>query len=249
MSPAACKHSYITKPNQTFLHPPEQRRGPGTASNVSAICSRCRYHLQVVVHYTGATGTNLPGHIHHLMYKSGRQRGGPSPGEVTPKGQLVETFHYECSYPTCSAVISLRMLSPVLGPDWVRLLTDRELLKKRADEAIAANPERLEGVARPLPVNVLDNLRTYIHNALHEPQRSKPISAINKRFVVCFGVEGKACKDLLEFLEFRDKVGDSGPLVYTRWKCRSLTVFFSPLERWFLGTSQAKHFRCSAVSR
>ncbi|KAL1980380.1 hypothetical protein VTN96DRAFT_4224 [Rasamsonia emersonii] len=205
VSPAACKHSYITKPNQTFLPPPEQRRGPGTASKVSAICSRCRYHLQVVVHNTSATSTNLPGHIHHLVYKSGRQRVGPSTAEVTPKGQLVETFHYECSYPTCSAVVSLRMVSPVLGPEWVQLLTDQELLKKRADEAIAANPERLEGIARPLPVNVLDNLRTYIHNALHEPQRSKPISAMNKRFVVCFGVEGKACKDLLEFLEFRDK--------------------------------------------
>ncbi|KAL1962989.1 hypothetical protein VTN77DRAFT_8835 [Rasamsonia byssochlamydoides] len=203
VSPAACEHAYITKTNQTFLLSPEQRRGPGTASKVSAICSRCRYHLQLVVHYTNATGANPPDHIHHLVYKSGRQRGGPSE-EITPKGQRVETFHYECSYPTCSAVVSLRMVSPVLGPEWVRLLTDQELLKKRTDEAIAANPERLEGIARPLPINVLDNLRTYIHNALHERQRSKPISAINKRFVVCFGVEGKACKDLLEFLGFRD---------------------------------------------
>jgi ubiquitin carboxyl-terminal hydrolase 25/28 len=206
ISPAACKHTYVTKVDQTFLLSPEQTRGPGTASKVSAICSQCRYHLQLVVNYTTVVGTNFPGHIHHLVYKSGRQRGGSYTEEVTPKGQRVETFHYECSYATCSAVVSLRMLSPVLGAEWVRLLTDQELLKQRADEAIAGNPERLEGIARPLPINVLDNLRTYIHNALHDPQRSKPISAINKRFIVCFGVEGKACKDLLEFLEFQPKV-------------------------------------------
>jgi ubiquitin carboxyl-terminal hydrolase 25/28 len=148
----------------------------------------------------------LPNHVHHLVYQSGRQRNGFNIEEVTPKGQRVETFYYSCSLPTCAATVSVRILSPLLGPEFVRLLTDLDLLKERTDEAISTNPERLEGITRPLPINVLDNLRTYIYNALHERQLSKPISAINKRFVVCFGVEGQACKGLLEFLGFRFQV-------------------------------------------
>ncbi|GES61066.1 ubiquitin carboxyl-terminal hydrolase [Aspergillus terreus] len=60
----------------------------------------------------------------------------------------------------------------------------------------------MEGIGRPQPINVLLNLRTYISNALHNSQQSKSISAINKRFMSCFGVEGMPCKDLLEFLGF-----------------------------------------------
>lgn len=213
ISPAACQHVYTTKTNQTILPPQTQRRGPGTAYRVAAICSKCRYHLQLVVTYTkdvGQLSQNQPDHIHHLVYKSGRQRGGSSVEEITPKGQRVETFHYECSYLTCSAVASLRIMSPLLSPEHVQLLTDPELLHKRADEAINAHPDRLEGIAHPQAINVLENLRTYVSNALHDRQRSKSISAVNKRFMVCFGVEGIPCQDLLRFLEFHNEVCTSG---------------------------------------
>ncbi|KAL4892646.1 hypothetical protein BDV59DRAFT_193527 [Aspergillus ambiguus] len=63
----------------------------------------------------------------------------------------------------------------------------------------------MEGIGRPQPINVLLNLRTYINNALHNSQHSKSISAINKRFMSCFGVNGIPCKDLLEFLGFTMK--------------------------------------------
>jgi ubiquitin carboxyl-terminal hydrolase 25 len=119
-----------------------------------------------------------------------------------PKGQRVETFYYRCSYPTCGITVSVQILSPVIRQEYLQVLTDGELVNKRTDEAIAAHPERLEGIARPQPITVLDNLRTYLRNSLYDPQRSKPISAINKRFVICFGVGGQPCKDLLEFLEF-----------------------------------------------
>ena len=86
------------------------------------------------------------------------------------------------------------------------MLTDLDQLRKRADEAVAAYPDRLEGTGQPQPINVLDNLRAYISNTLYDAKRSKPISAVNKRFMMSFGVAGKPCKDLLEFLEFSPKV-------------------------------------------
>lgn len=174
------------------------------------MCTKCRTHLHVVVNYAGAigqSGQNLSGHIHHFIYMSGRQRGGVSPVEVTPKGQVAESFHYECSYLSCSAAASIRVLSPILTEDWVRVLTDVGLLAERTDAAIAAYPERMEGIARPPPISVLANLRIYIINAIRDIQRSKSISAVNKRFMACFGVEGRPCRELLEFLGFTFKVG------------------------------------------
>lgn len=199
----------MIKSNQSFLPQAEQKRSTGNPSKVSAVCWKCRYHLQLVVSSTpgiGQSSQGFPDHLHHLVYKSGRQKGGASPAEVSPKGQTVETFLYECSYLTCPVTVSVRIASPILADEWVRLLVDPDLLRQRADEAIATHPERLEGVGRPSPITVLENLRTYISNALHNSQHSKSISAINKRFMTCFGVEGRPCKDLLEFLGFSVKV-------------------------------------------
>lgn len=99
-------------------------------------------------------------------------------------------------------MVSLRILSPILGADYVHVMTDKDLLRKRAEEAFATYLETMEGMAKPEPINLLDNLRLYLTNALRNPQRSKPIASGNKRFVHVFGVEGAACKRLLEFLEF-----------------------------------------------
>lgn len=200
VSPTSCRHNYVDKKSQTSMN-------PASPFKVSAVCSKCRYHLQLVVTLTKAR-RHSPDHIHHLVYKSGRQRAGQSE-EITRKGQQAETFHYDCSYPTCSATVSLRIVSPLLRPEWVRLLTDPELIQKRAREAVKAYPDRLEGIAQPLPINVLGNLHAYINNALNNRQESKPIKAINKRFMICFGIEGKRCKSLLEFLEFHQEVSFS----------------------------------------
>jgi ubiquitin carboxyl-terminal hydrolase 25/28 len=206
ISPKACKHAYVLKKDQTFLAQTEHRRRPGTSSKVSAMCSKCRCHLQVVVNYTSNVhmfNQTLKGeHMHHLVYKSGRQKNGLSMPEITNRGQEAETFHYQCSYTSCAAMVSLRILSPVLSPDFIHLMTDRESLRKRADQAIAAYRDTMEGMGPPEPISVLEILRLYITNALRNPQRSKSIAPGNKRFMHSFGVEGAACKELLEFLEF-----------------------------------------------
>lgn len=206
VSPAACQHNYVTKTNQTSLAQEEHKQRPGASSKVSAVCTKCRYHLQVVVNHGGGGNAfarrNLQDHIHHLVYKSGRQQGATSMVEVTEQGQVAETFHYQCSHLSCSAIVSLRILSPLINPQFEHLLTDPEMIRQRAEAAIAAEPERLEGMAKPLPINVLDNLRLYLNNALHNRQFSKSIAPNNKRFMISFGVEGTPCKDLLEFLGF-----------------------------------------------
>lgn len=141
-------------------------------------------------------------HIHHLVYKSGRQKNRSSMPEETSRGQIAETFHYQCLDASCAAMVSLRILSPVLNANFVHLMTDRELLRQRAEVALTTYSETMEGMGTPEPMNVLDNLRLYVTNSLRNPKRSKPIASGNKRFMHVFGVEGAACKELLEFLGF-----------------------------------------------
>lgn len=218
ISPDACRHNYVTKTNQTYVATEEQKRRPGATSKVSAICTNCRYHLQVVVNHTGGGNvwarTKAQDHIHHLVYKSGRQLGVTATVETTEQGQVAETFHYQCSDTSCSAMVSIRILSPLLSSRFEHLLTDPEIIRRRADAAIAAEPERLEGMARPMPINIMDNLRLYLNNALYKPQLSKPIAPNNKRFMMSFGVEGSPCKELLEFLGFLyNEVGSDPPSI------------------------------------
>lgn len=167
------------------------------------MCSKCRYHVQVAVSYANARVQSRLGHIHHLVYHPQRQ--GDGQYYTTSKGQHVETYRYECSFLSCSVLVSVTVASPILNPGMVRILTDPEQLRKRADEAIAAYPERFsDSTSRPRPINVLENLRTYISDSL--TSKNKSISATNKRFIVSFGIRGIPCKEVLEFLEFKAKV-------------------------------------------
>lgn len=200
ISPDACEHNYVTKTNQTFLAQEEQKRRPGASSKVNAMCIKCRCHLQIVVNHGGGNAfarRTMEDHIHHLVYKSGRQE-----AEVTEQGQVAETFHYQCSHLSCSATVSLRITSPLINPNAAFLLTDTEVIRERAEAAIAAEPVRLEGIAKPSPTTVLENLRLYLNNALHNKHLSKTIAPNNKRFMISFGVNGAPCKELLEFLGF-----------------------------------------------
>ncbi|KAJ5929511.1 Peptidase C19 ubiquitin carboxyl-terminal hydrolase 2 [Penicillium verhagenii] len=213
----ACLHNYVKKPDQTHLAQADQPRRQ--MSKVSAICSKCRRHLQVVVTYNNgmvASGNGLADHVHHFVYKSGRQRGRWTTEEVMETGQTAETFHYQCLHYSCSTVVSLRIISPIFDWKFTQLLTDPDVIRERAKAAFASQPERLEGVAAPLPITVLDNLRLYLTNALRHGDRSKPITQGNKRFMVSFGVKGEPCRELLEFLGFSCTENDAAwkpPLV------------------------------------
>lgn len=199
ISPKACSHQYVTKVNQNTV-------STGAPSKLFAICTKCRRHLQVTVTNPDTVGQQYQGftsHIHHLVCKGGQF--GKAGQTVTTKEQIVEVFHYECSYFTCSTRVSVSVASPILSEYWVWMLTDNELQNTRTQDAISTFPDRLEGVGKPLAIEVLKNLRTYIVNALRH-QSSKPITAINKRFMTSFGVRGLPCRKLLEFLEFTYKV-------------------------------------------
>ena len=206
LSRRSCGHRYIIKPDHTSLPPQEDvALPPSTVCRVSAVCLLCRYHLELGLSYKNHKKGDS-GHLHHLVYSPHLANVENPRNPFGSKGQELESYYFECSYSTCSAIVMAKFLSPLFRPHFVDILTDDEMLKKRATEALEAEPERLEGLGRPLPITVLSNLRTYIENSLHHPEKNKAITSNNKRFMTCFGVGGRPCRELLEFLEFKPNV-------------------------------------------
>ena len=85
------------------------------------------------------------------------------------------------------------------------MLLDKDLLAKRTDAAFEIKKGHTEGMKRPLPIDVLVDLRAYFQNAWKREEQTQ-ISADNKRFVVRFGPGGNACSDVLNMLGFELKV-------------------------------------------
>ncbi|KAK2865220.1 hypothetical protein FQN49_003796 [Arthroderma sp. PD_2] len=220
--PGACSHRYITKPDQSVLRLKESPHVPGARYKVSSVCQKCRLHLELGIVFKNQLSCT-PGSVHHFAYayKESTDRLRTS---FKSKGQPLEVYVYTCSHTGCSASVHLKLSSPLLTPEWVDLLINEDLLKQRVDEALASEPERLEGIGRPMPLTVLTHLKTYIDNALHEEQRSRSIKLVNKKFNVCFGKNGgEPCRSLFEYLGFKltedhwepPKPDTKAPLPYT----------------------------------
>lgn len=82
---------------------------------------------------------------------------------------------------------------------------DADLLRQRTQDAFREREGNTEGMKHPGPVDVLTDLRAYIKNSWRAPEdvKYKSINLSNRRFIVRFGPEGNACKDVLEHLGFQ----------------------------------------------
>ncbi|EFQ97440.1 ubiquitin carboxyl-terminal hydrolase 2 [Nannizzia gypsea CBS 118893] len=198
--PNACVHLFITKPHQSVLPANDSQRVAGARYKVSSICQKCRLHFELGVVFKSQLACR-PGTVHHFSYLHKESLERLKTVAKLP-GQTVETYVYSCTQTQCSATVHLKLWTPLIKRDWVSLLTDEDILKKRVDDALALEPERLEGIGRPTPLVVLTHLKTYIDNALHDEQRSRSINVMNKKFTVCFGTGGEPCKQLFEYLGF-----------------------------------------------
>ncbi|KAI9651675.1 MAG: ubiquitin-specific protease ubp2 [Trizodia sp. TS-e1964] len=93
------------------------------------------------------------------------------------------------------------MISPPrLTPTHVRLLTDKDMIKRRTEAAQENEPERFKGTPydSPDPAICLGNLQQYITDAL-KARESFPFKNLNKRFMTSLGDD---CHDLLKYLNF-----------------------------------------------
>lgn len=205
----SCQHAWCAKDKQSVLPALDARPSPDSVYKFAGVCRKCRIHLEVEVNYTmrwkPEPCPNSIHPLHHLVHSPWHEsvpRNDSLLGDVETKR---ETYAFECSSPTCSATTFVRLRSPVLSDEHVRLLTDKTLLHQRAEEVINSEPARFEGHQKPTPVDVLSDLRSYLRNSV-ERREPRPIKIDNKRFSLRFGKDGQACKDVLNFLGFKYEV-------------------------------------------
>jgi ubiquitin carboxyl-terminal hydrolase 25 len=209
LSEGSCRHAWCTKDKQSVLPALDARPGPDTTYKFAGFCRKCRMRLEVEVNYIAKWGLepcpNSTHPLHHLVHSPWQESLIKRDSLLGSAAPNFEAFVFQCSSPTCSATVIVRLRSPVLSDDHIRLLTDKALLNQRAEEVIGSEPTRFEGHKKPTAVDVLSDLRSYLKNSFeqHEP---RPIKTDNKRFPLRFGLNGQACQDVLNFLGFKYEV-------------------------------------------
>lgn len=205
----SCHHAWCVKDKQAALPALDARPSPDSVYTFAGVCRKCRMHVELEVNYTvrweAEPCPNSTHPLHHLVHSPWREGVARNESFLDNADTKTETFAFECSSPTCSAAVFVRLRPPILSDEHIRLLTDRTLLNSRAEEVIGSEPARFEGHKKPTPVDVLSDLRSYLKNCF-EHRESRPIKADNKRFSLRFGIDGLACKDVLNYLGFRFNV-------------------------------------------
>ncbi|KAL9027046.1 MAG: hypothetical protein Q9196_004378 [Gyalolechia fulgens] len=205
-----CQHKWAAKDSQCNLPLILGRPDPKIVSTVAAFCEHCRCHLELSIDFRGGGTSPCPSEefpLHHFRHQPEISRPHYKPDNVSKadgSSDWQDLNWFQCSSIECSAKLKIQIRSPRLRPEWVELLTDKDLIKSRAQEQIIKDPARFEGHAVPLPSDVLSNLRTYILNAWDGNRRK--IQANNKKWLLCLG---DPCSKLLEYIGFTREVSEN----------------------------------------
>ncbi|OAL23576.1 hypothetical protein AYO20_10972 [Fonsecaea nubica] len=210
----SCRHKFGLKPRQSDPPALDEKPGPQTIWTVAAFCQVCRVHLHVKVDYTirfddGPCPT-VEHPLHHLVRSDFQEPLERNAWLRKNPNSQDEIYTYKCSSPTCSAVVTVRYSPPVLRPSDIHTLIDPALLRQRTEDAFREREGHTEGMRHPGPMDVLLDLRAYLRNSwrARDDAKYRSINLSNRRFIVRFGPEGNACKEVLEHLGFQLVPGD-----------------------------------------
>ena len=169
-------------------------------------CINCRSQLAIVLSFPSKSAkyscptSGSP--LHHFLHQPLASKSLLAVQDPAPSTGWREVQEFTCTSPTCAVRLQVVFQPPRLIPTWVRLLIDPELIRDRAERAIASDPERFEGHDAPSGAEVLSNLRAYLLNGLKSSDR-KVIRGNNKRWLLSLG---EPCAELLTYLGFEKTV-------------------------------------------
>ena len=209
LTPQSCRHSWFAKDQQNVQPGLDSRPSPGLSYQFAAVCRHCRVRLLLHLTYPAVGESDFcptpQRPLHHFLASSSQNQLIRQDRTLTKQEQYGEIVTFACSSLRCAASLEIRLQPPRLTMHHIQLLTDRTLLSNRTEEVISSQPARFLDRQRPLPVDVLTDLRQILQNVF-EHGESKPIRGDNKRFSLRFGLQGQPCKELLESLGFKYEV-------------------------------------------
>jgi len=194
---------FMTKHDQSVLPNPGILPDHETVYKVSSFCQNCRYHLDLIVDFHDYEIRNMPCPnkdfpLHHFVYQEEDING----QDVFLNHNIPKTFRFQCSANKCPAELRIRMRPPRLKDQYIRLMTDRTLLRRRLESAKQIDPDRTDyQMARP--IDGLDFLIRYMNDSLY-PQKGKTrIPLLNRKFLVTYG---RDCDEMLSEFGFTCEV-------------------------------------------
>ncbi|KAI9840285.1 MAG: ubiquitin-specific protease ubp2 [Thelocarpon superellum] len=202
--PGACRHKYMIKHAQSLLPTLDARPDTSTIYKLGAFCVDCRTHLDLTVDFRGAhlkaqPCPNREYPLHHFRHLPPASRAPTPPEQAGRTAQETESHRFECSSPSCPAVLTIFVKPPRLTSAFVSLLTDQAMIKARVQPVLDAAPERFRGYGIPDGVEVLSNVKQYLTDAMRD-STGRRVNASNKRFLTSLG---DPCREILEYLGFR----------------------------------------------
>jgi ubiquitin carboxyl-terminal hydrolase 25/28 len=197
-----CQHRIMLKFSQSKLRESTGPPNGETYYKVPSYCLDCRWHTDLVVDFRGGDPSctrpcpNEDFPLHHFRYCPSTA----NQNTFDREGQNQQTHIFECSSPFCPATASFQVRPPRITPNFLSLLTDRQVIKARFEKAVSQDPNRYEGFKQIFPSTVLSNLRTYIFDALSTtPEKRRRFNVFNKNFATTLGED---CTPILISLGF-----------------------------------------------
>ena len=129
---------------------------------------------------------------------------------MAPEPLWAECQAFKCSGPSCLFAVDILLKPSEFKDDWVGLLTNVDSIEARLAASKETHPSIFPPTyPSPTPKKALNDLRSYLQDALRDAAEGNPpktINPTNKRFVASFGANGEACRGMLADLGFEKQV-------------------------------------------
>ncbi|KAF2267677.1 cysteine proteinase [Lojkania enalia] len=195
-----CRHIFMAKDEQSVRPKAGEDPSHDTVYKIAAVCSKCRWHLDLLVDFRDYNSENKPCRtntdypVHHFIYQEDNypQRD-PFGNQNVPR-----SYRFLCSAPSCPVELKIRLLPPRFSEQDITILTNKMHLRRRLETARQLGGDRADAhMARP--VDALDFLNTYLTDALNPQKGKSRIPLLNRKFLKTFG---KDCDKILRSLGF-----------------------------------------------
>jgi ubiquitin carboxyl-terminal hydrolase 25/28 len=210
-----CRHTLVTKDEQSLL--PTAEADQLDVSKIASYCSRCRWHIDVVVHLRSDGATSRICRkgddeyvLHHFIHQAEQAANG---GSGLGSQYAPRSYAFRCSAPQCPATVHIHMKPPHLSDQDIETLTNQALLRRRWETAKQIAGERADAtMARR--VDGPDFLNTYLQDSLNPVKGKARIPLFNKKFLKTFG---RDCDLILTRLGFTTELEEEDDEVSQVW--------------------------------
>ena len=198
LSSSRCRHEWSLHKERSTLDKIRRPPRPGSYVRLASDCINCRSHLDIGLDYQEVEEgnqlcPNLPDFpLHHFSVDPWHDVNGAA-------AESCSSYEFICSSPDCKIKVRVEIRPPLIKDEWLPLMTNSDILRKRHAKALTDSPNRFEGTKAAEPSEVLNQIITYAWNALDKGD-SRPIPSENKKFKL---VVGEECAPIMGALGFR----------------------------------------------